>query len=112
MLRDCLIVPSLSNGHFRAHWALLVFVTWITAVVSLPLLPELLTPKSVESRRVGPGSSGMPTNILTFADSANRGFIGKGTDSSDALAQGAPLVMCYDPMSSHKSAAAECSGLQ
>ena len=50
--------------------------------------------------------------FYAFVDSANRGFIGQGTDLTDSLTGGAPIAVYYDRLSPSKNIAAESSRLR
>lgn len=99
---------------------ILILACWVTGLISLPLLPErsnrtllrdgeVTVGRVVYQQTVQPGKDGWSAIFYAFADGRNRGFIGRGQDYSDSLAQGAPVVVFYDPLNPNKNVAMECS---
>jgi hypothetical protein len=50
--------------------------------------------------------------FYAFVDATNRGFIGYGTDLTDTLAEGAPVLVYFDRSNPYKNVAMECSTLR
>jgi len=99
---------------------ILILACWVTGLISLPLIPErsnrtllrdgeVTVGRVVYQQTVQPGKDGWSAIFYAFADRRNRGFIGRGQDYSDSLAQGAPVVVFYDPLNPNKNVAMECS---
>ena len=101
---------------------LMIFLICFAVAVSFPLIPELSNRKLltdgelvvgrvVRVEAVQRGRKSWSIIFYAFADAANRGYIGAGKDFSDSLAQGAPVVVFYDPLNPRKNAALESSRL-
>ena len=114
------IVPAHSvRGRFNDGGSILILVCWVTALIALPLVPELsnrelLTDGEIAVGRIiyqieQPGKDRRSAILYAFADGRNRGFVGRGFDISNSLGRGAPVIIFYDPLNPNKNVAMECS---
>jgi hypothetical protein len=103
---------------FSELLGVLIFVCRVTAIVSVPLAPELSNRKllsdgelavgrAIHQETVPAGKNTWSAIFYAFADGANQGFIGNGQDSSDSLAKGAPIIVYYDSLEPDKNVAME-----
>ena len=86
----------------------LFILAGVTAVVIFPLLPEISNRKLISEgefaigrvvyqQTVQQGRNNRSAIFYAFADSSGRGYIGRGTDYSDSLAAGAPVLVTTTP---------------
>ena len=115
-----MLLGHLDRERIDTAGPIFILACWATALISLPLIPELSNRKLltegevalgrvVYQQTVQPGKDSWSAIFYAFADGRNRGFVGRGQDYSDSLAQGAPVVVFYDPLNPNKNLAMECS---
>ena len=102
----------------------LMRIAVIVAIVLLFLLPSLSNRTLFRNGDVAVGrvvyqqtTSGSRRHtwsviFYAFVDRGNRGFIGQGTDLTESLAEGAPVLVYYDQLNPYKNVAMECSRLR
>jgi hypothetical protein len=115
-------LASLGPEDLKGAMTVLFLLTWVSAMVSFPVLSEisnrtllasgeLAVGRVVQQETVQQGRSTWSAVFYAFVDGGNRGYIGRGTDFSDSLAPGAPVIVYYDALDPNKNIAMECSRL-
>lgn len=105
--------PELTFLFILAGVAAVVIFPFLHEISKRRLLSEgeLVIGRVVYQQTVQQGRNNRSKIFYAFADSAGRGYIGRGTDYSDSLASGAPILVYYDALNPNKNTAMESSRL-